>query len=172
MPGSPTSLIVRGMNTTSPTPLCRLDDTTWERLAPLLPRAAHTGRPRANDRRTIAAILHVLDSGVRWCDLPSELGSYVTAWRRYRDWTESGVWARVWRSYCAALTPEVREALEQRVADNPRARQVGVIHGKESWTEPEALEAAIDAHVSSYEQEAGIAAVMVSNEGPDLSWGL
>jgi transposase len=149
-----------------------LDDRLWERIAALLPKAARTGRPRANDRRTVVAILHVLATEIRWCDLPREMGSYVTAWRRYRDWSESGVWARVWRAYCQGMEAERRDALERRVAQNPRARQTGVLEGREIWVEPEALEAAIDALVEGYNMDGGIAAVMLSNEGLDMSWGL
>ena len=149
-----------------------LDDNQWERIAAVLPKAARTGRPRANDRRTVAAILHVLQNEIRWCDLPCELGSYVTAWRRYRDWSESGVWARVWRVCCQGMDTEHRADLERRVAGNPRARQTGVLEGREIWTEPEAMEAAIDALVEGYNADGGIAAVMISNEGLDLSWGL
>lgn len=149
-----------------------LTDDTWERIAPLLPVAARTGRPRANDRRTLRAILHVLGSEQRWCDLPPALGSYVTAWRRYRDWTHAGVWPRVWRALCASLSVGEQRALEAALAKNPRARQSGVLEGKEIWVEPEALEAAIDALVSGYDAEGGVAAVMISNEGLEMSWGL
>ena len=76
-----------------------VNDDTWERIAPLLPAAARTGRPRANDRRTVVAVLHVLGTGCRWCDLPREFGSYVTAWRRYHNWTESGDWRRIWWAF-------------------------------------------------------------------------
>ena len=149
-----------------------LDDLLWERIAVHLPKAARTGRPRANDRRTVIAILYVLSAEIRWCDLPRELGSYVTAWRRYRDWSASGVWTRVWRTYCQTLEAERREALERHVAQNPRARQTGVLEGREIWTEPEAMEEAIDALVDGYYGDGGVAAVMISNEGLDLSWGL
>lgn len=148
-----------------------LDDMMWHAIARELPAAARTGRPRANDRQTVSAILYVLDAEIRWCDLPRELGSYVTAWRRYRDWTQSGVWARVWRVVSTHLEVERRGDLETRMAANPRARQHGVLEGREIWTEPEALEAAIDALVHDYYAHGGVSAVSISNEGLDLSWG-
>lgn len=67
-------------------------DAEWERISPLLPRSARTGRPRADDRRTVSGILHVLQTECRWQDMPSTYGSYVTAWRRYRAWESSGAW--------------------------------------------------------------------------------
>lgn len=61
------------------------------------------GRPRADDRRTLEAILFVLRSGARWHDVPAEFGSGVTAWRRLKQWEEAGVWEAVWRALLASL---------------------------------------------------------------------
>ncbi|MFE9816749.1 transposase, partial [Streptomyces sp. NPDC005773] len=77
-------------------------DDLWERVVPLLPlaperRHRHPGRLRVPDRVAVAGIMHVLRTGVAWCDVPAEaVGcSGVTAWRRLRDWTEAGVWPRL-----------------------------------------------------------------------------
>jgi transposase len=59
---------------------------------------ARTGRPRADDRRTIEGILFVLITGCRWQDLPREYGAPTTAWRRLKRWGEEGVWERIWRA--------------------------------------------------------------------------
>ena len=64
-------------------------------IQPLLPPRAKEGKPRADDRRTIDAILFVLKTGIPWNDLPDEYGDDVTAWRRLRDWDEKGVWKRI-----------------------------------------------------------------------------
>ena len=61
------------------------------------------GRPRADDRRTLDAILFVLRTGCRWKDLPRELGSPTTAWRRLKEWEEAGVWESLWRAVLASL---------------------------------------------------------------------
>jgi transposase len=55
-----------------------------------------------------AGIIYVLRTGVAWRDVPAEaVGcSGVTAWRRLRDWTEAGVWPRLY----AALLTELRRA--------------------------------------------------------------
>jgi transposase len=41
--------------------------------------------------------LFILRHGLRWCDLPRELGfgSGVTCWRRLRQWQALGIWAAV-----------------------------------------------------------------------------
>ena len=61
------------------------------------------GRPRTDDRQTLNAILFVLRSGWRWEDLPKELGSPTTAWRRLKSWEEAGVWENIWRALLASL---------------------------------------------------------------------
>ncbi|MDG6956594.1 MAG: transposase [Nitrososphaerota archaeon] len=72
-----------------------IDDELWEFVEPLLPPLASEGRPRADDRRTINAILYVLKTGIPWNDLPEEYGDDVTAWRRLKEREEKGVWKRV-----------------------------------------------------------------------------
>ena len=80
-----------------------LTDRQWAFIQPLLPPPARTGRPRANDRKTIEGIVFVLVTGCRWQDLPREYGAPTTVWRRLRRWGEEGVWERIWRVALAAL---------------------------------------------------------------------
>lgn len=53
----------------------------------------------------MAGIIYVLRKGVAWRDVPGEVVgcSGVTAWRRLRDWTEAGVWARLHAELLAEL---------------------------------------------------------------------
>jgi len=80
-----------------------LTDMQWAFIQPLLPSPARTGRPRADDRRTIEGILYVLITGCRWQDLPREYGAPTTVWRRLKWWGEAGIWERIWRAALAAL---------------------------------------------------------------------
>jgi len=80
-----------------------LTDSQWAFIKPLLPAPARTGRPRAEDRRTIEGILYVLITGCRWQDLPREYGARTTVWRRLKRWQEERVWERMWRAALAAL---------------------------------------------------------------------
>jgi transposase len=59
-----------------------LSDEQWQFIQPLLPPAARTRRPRADDRRTLNGILYVLVTGCRWMDMPKEYDSHKMAWRR------------------------------------------------------------------------------------------
>ena len=38
----------------------------------------------------------MLTTGCPWSELPHSLGSYVTAWRRFRKWGADGTFARIW----------------------------------------------------------------------------
>ena len=68
----------------------RLNKKQWSKIQPHLSGRAATGRPPADDKKILEAILFVLTTGCRWADLPREYGSYVTAWRRHRRWTQDG----------------------------------------------------------------------------------
>jgi transposase len=78
-------------------------DKQWAFIRPNLPPPARTGRPRADDRRTIDGILYVLITGCRWQDLPREYGAPTTVWRRLKRWGEEGLWERIWRAALATL---------------------------------------------------------------------
>jgi transposase len=68
-----------------------MSDELWEFIQPLLPPRAREEKRRADDRRTIDAILFVLNTGIPWNDLPEKYGDDVTAWRRLGDWEQNGV---------------------------------------------------------------------------------
>ena len=73
----------------------RVTDAQWAAIAALLAPGARTGRPRADDRRTLEAILYKLDTGCGWQAIPPALGAGVTAYRRLRAWQAAGVWEPV-----------------------------------------------------------------------------
>lgn len=80
-----------------------LTDEQWAMIEPLLPPQPRTGRRRADDRRTLNAILWILKTGARWCDLPRELGDDSTAHRRLKRWSGDGTWRRIWRALLGTL---------------------------------------------------------------------
>src|SRR5471030_1578324 len=74
-----------------------LSEELWFAIEPLLPKhrpSAKGGAPRRDDRPCLEAILYVLRGGIAWRLVPQkEFGvSGSTAWRRFRDWTQAGVW--------------------------------------------------------------------------------
>ena len=86
-----------------------LTDDQWEAIQPLLPPPARTGRPRAQDRRTLEGVLYVLRNGCRWHDLPTRYGDPVTCWRRFVRWQATGDWERIWRALLHTMDPMARQ---------------------------------------------------------------
>ena len=80
-----------------------LSDREWAAVAPRLPRRRPTGRPRADDRQCLEAVLWMLLNGARWQDLPRGGAAPVTAWRRLRHWQGTGAWPRIWLAYLGSL---------------------------------------------------------------------
>jgi transposase len=72
-----------------------ITDKQWNMIMPHLPRPAKTGRPRADDRTMINAIMFVLITGCRWIDLPARYGSKSSAHRRFQDLQQKGVWKKI-----------------------------------------------------------------------------
>ena len=70
-----------------------LDDDSWGAIGALLPEQEGRGRPRADDRSTLNAILYVLTTGCRWDDLQKTQYDHccTTAWRRLKRREAQGV---------------------------------------------------------------------------------
>ncbi len=71
-----------------------LTDEQWQRLAPHLPEhlpSPKGGRPRADDRACLEGILWLLRTGARWQDIPVDLPSGSTCWRRLQEWATEGI---------------------------------------------------------------------------------
>src|SRR5713101_3444939 len=71
-----------------------LTDEQWATIRPLISKQTGPGKPRADDRETLDAILYVLSTGCRWENLKKTDYShhYTTAWRRLKRWEEDGIW--------------------------------------------------------------------------------
>jgi hypothetical protein len=79
-----------------PPPLVELTEAEWARLAPLLPpRRPHVGRSRNDHRAILGGILWVLRNRASWRDMPARFGNYNTAYKRYRLWSDIGLWTRL-----------------------------------------------------------------------------
>ena len=59
-----------------------LSDRQWVQTEPHLP-AGLPGPERKDDRRIISGIIHMLQSGARWRDCPTEYGPYTTVYNRF-----------------------------------------------------------------------------------------
>ncbi len=75
-----------------------LSDGLWAQLERRIPRRVQGpqgGRPPVDDRRVLEGIVFVLRTGVGWHRMPSAFGSWMTCWRRLRQWQSAGVWERL-----------------------------------------------------------------------------
>ena len=79
-----------------------LSDEQWGRIEAHLPTDVR-GVERADDRRVISGIVHVLKSGCRWCDCPPEYGPPTTIYNRFVRWAERGIWKNLVGDQSAAL---------------------------------------------------------------------
>ncbi len=86
---------------TSPKPY--LTDQQWLVIADLFPHKPTGGRPRVHPRACLEGVLWVLVSGARWKDLPERYPSPATCWRRLKEWTESGVFLKIWERLLSRL---------------------------------------------------------------------
>lgn len=75
-----------------------LSEAEWRVLKGLLPiDAANRGRGRRpeHNRSIINGILWRLRCGTPWRDVPPKYGNWNTIYRRFRRWSEAGVWEAV-----------------------------------------------------------------------------
>ena len=80
----------------------RLSDALWEKMEALLPaRKAHRyggHNPRVPDRQAMNAILFVLRTGGQWSSLDATgICNHSSAYRRFKEWTEAGVFEMFWK---------------------------------------------------------------------------
>jgi transposase len=80
----------------------RIPDSLWARIEPLLPaRPQHPlgcHNPRVPDRDAMTGILFVLRTGCQWNALDATgICSCSSAYRRFREWLDAGVFHEFWR---------------------------------------------------------------------------
>jgi transposase len=109
-----------------------IDDELWALIEPLLPpskprREKNPGRLPVSNRAALTGILFVLKTGLRWRDLPAEMGcgSGVTCWRRLRDWQAAGVWDRLHALLLAKLRAADQIDFSRAAVDSSSIRAVG-----------------------------------------------
>lgn len=109
-----------------------LDDALWDRVRPLLPppkprRFRYPGRRPVADRQVLTGILFVLKTGIRWEDLPAEMGCGcgMTCLNRLKDWHRAGVWRRLHQLLLSELRGADKLDWSRAVVDASFARALG-----------------------------------------------
>ncbi|WP_280492690.1 IS5 family transposase [Nocardia asiatica] len=73
-----------------------LTDRPRDRIPPRLPsNTGRRGRPWADHRRIVEAIVFRYRTGIPWRDLPARFGSWKTVWARHHRWAADGTRDRV-----------------------------------------------------------------------------
>src|SRR5262245_44791598 len=80
-----------------------LTDEQWALVEPFLPRPKRMGRPPADLRAVLDAILYLVRTGCQWRLLPHDFPPWSTVHTWYRRWRQDGTWE------------EINEALRQKV---------------------------------------------------------
>lgn len=78
-----------------------LPDKLWMRMEKLLPKYKTTplgGRPRVDLQKVANGIFYVLRTGCQWNAVPREFGSGSTLHRYFQQWTQMGVFHKLWKA--------------------------------------------------------------------------
>jgi len=76
-----------------------ISDDVWVRMEPHLPgKEGDRGATGKDNRLFLEAVLWRVRTGLPWRDLPTEFGKWNSVFRRFRRWTEAGVFERLFRA--------------------------------------------------------------------------
>lgn len=90
-----------------------LNDTEWAQIAPLLPEAKLTGRPREHTWREILnAIFYVTKNGCVWRALPSDFPVWQTVYYYFRTFRKNNFWE--------VLNTTIRKAVRVKAGKEPQ----------------------------------------------------
>jgi transposase len=97
-----------------------LTDEQWRRIAAHLPEhppSPKGGRPRADDRECLEGLLWLLRTGARWQDIPVDLPSGSTCWRRLQEWAGEEILQEIQAVLIEELSGLGKLDLEELLAD-------------------------------------------------------
>jgi putative transposase len=79
-------------------------DALWERIQPILQEfwaKKKTGRPSADWRTILNAIIFRMRTGCQWDQLPKCYGAKSTVHRWFQRWNQEGIMAQIWATLVA-----------------------------------------------------------------------
>lgn len=73
-----------------------LSSEQWSRIEPYTAgKAGDRGLTGVDNRMFVEGVLWIARTGSPWRDLPSVFGKWGTVYQRFRRWSASGVWQRI-----------------------------------------------------------------------------
>src|SRR3954452_3882446 len=95
-----------------------LTDEQFALIKPLLPRPKRTGRPPADLREVVNAVLYLVRAGCQWRLLPKGFPPWSTVHTWFRQWRDDGTWERG--------NEALRRRVRRRAGRNPSPRASAV----------------------------------------------
>lgn len=81
-----------------------ITEAQWEAVRDLLPgKPGDRGRSGVDNRLALEAMLWIARTGAPWRDLPAEYGKWATVYQRFRRWSRSGVFERLFEATAGSL---------------------------------------------------------------------
>lgn len=79
----------------------KLTDDEWQKILPVLKSCApHIRLGAGRDcRRFLEAVLWILRSGAQWRLLPKEYGKWNSHYKRFRRWSERGIFEKLFAHF-------------------------------------------------------------------------
>ena len=110
-----------------------LSDDQVDRLKPLLPNKVR-GVPRADDRKVISGIIHVIRYGLKWRDAPACYGPHKTLYNRFMRWSRAWGFDRIFQALAAESTATKMVMIDQHPSGGASHRrqpaQGGLFHAR------------------------------------------
>ena len=97
----------------------KFNDAHIKLIKPLLPKE-RGGVKRVHLKKTLHGILHVLQNGGRWKDMPARYGIYKTAYNMFRHYSLNGVWASIHETLVSQKAETRVSMMDSSFADSHR----------------------------------------------------
>jgi putative transposase len=115
-----------------------LTDEQFALVKPFLPRPKRMGRPPADLRAVLNAILYLVRTGCQWRLLPHDFPPWSTVHTWYRRWRQDGTWERIHEALRRQVrrqagrnpSPRSSAADSQSVKTTPQGGSKGFDNGK------------------------------------------
>lgn len=75
-----------------------ITDEQWSRIEPILPNKKAVGRPGADTRTFLNAIIWIAKTGSPWRDLPERFGPWNLVFQRFDYWSKKNYFAVIFQA--------------------------------------------------------------------------